>query len=221
MPPVMRHCVRTLLVSGLLAGAAFAQAPGTVRFRFAFGAIPGGAPPALTAITKDTTLKTGDRIKLMVELQQPGFVYLIHRGPKAEIDLLFPPALSAPVPVGRKHYVPEGPGWLTLDDTTGDETFYLVGSAERLGALEALLARYAGAPDAGKPAVSADIVAEIRRLRAEHRNVAAAAERPVIIGGNVRSLDPAAGKELPDVSTVAVEITGGAFYARTFTVTHR
>jgi hypothetical protein len=221
MTPVMRHCSRTLLVAGLLAGAAFAQAPGTVHFRFAFGAIPGGAPPALTAITQDTTLKTGDRIKLMVELQQPGFVYLIHRGPKAEIALLFPPALAAPVPVGRKHYVPEGPAWLTLDEVTGDETFYLLGSPTRLGSLETLLTRYAAEPDSGKPAVSTEIVAEIRRLRAEHRNVATPAERPVIIGGNVRSLDPASGKSLPDVSTVAVEITAGPFYARTFTVTHR
>jgi hypothetical protein len=37
----------------------------------------------------------------------------------------------------------------------------------------------------------------------------------------VRSLDVAASPGLPDVGTIAVEVTAGAFYARTFTVTHR
>jgi hypothetical protein len=64
-------------------------------------------------------------------------------------------------------------------------------------------------------------VAEIRRLRSAHRAAGAPLERPVIIGGNVRGLDTAPGRSLPDVSTLAVAITANGFYARTFTITHQ
>ena len=222
----MRRRLISASIAALLVLAAIpatdAVPAGLVRFRFAFGALTGaGAKPTLTAITQDTTLKTGDRIKMLVEMQQPGFVYVIHHGPKDEVNLLFPPDLNQSIPIGRTHYIPAGAIWLTLDDATGNETFYVLGSVERLGGLEALLARYNAPPPSGKAAIATSIVAEIRRLRTQHRNVTAPAERPVIIGGNVRSLDQVTGRELPDVGTIAVDVTAGDFYARTFTVTHQ
>ncbi len=219
-----RLCLSLAVVSclAMLNVGIAGQDAATLRFRFAFGALTGtGATQALTAVTEDRTMKTGDRMKLMVRLLTPGFVYVIHRGPKGEIDLLFPPDLKQAAQVGATHYIPEGAGWLTLDENAGDESFYVLGSVQRLADLETHLGRYAGAAPADTAARADAVVAEIRRLRAEHRNVAAAVERPVVIGGNVRSLDPAPGRGLPDVDTIAVEVSAGKFYARTYTVTHR
>ena len=204
-------------------GAGAAPDPATVRFRFAFGALTGGgAAQKLTSITQDSSLKTGDRIKLMVEIMQPCFVYLLHRGPNGEIDVLFPVDIKPGAQAAGKHYVPGGSGWLKLDNQAGDETFYLLGSAERLSGLEAMLGRYAAATAADKASLALEIVAEVRRLRAAHRNAVAVAEKPVIIGGNVRSLGNApATAALPDVSTLAVEVTAGDYYAKTFTIAHQ
>ncbi len=199
-----------------------AQTGASVRFRFAFGTVPAaGANPALVRITQDTTLKTGDQLKMLVELQQPGFLYVIYRAPNNDLDVLYPADLKKGAPVGQKQFIPSGTGWFKLDDPAGDETFYVLGSVQRLNELEALLGRHAAAPAAGKTAIVTEIVAEIRRLRTLHRNVAAPVERPVLIGGNVRSLGKATTRELPDVSTIAVDITAATFYARTYTVTHK
>ena len=202
--------------------AAAQQATGTVRFRFAFGALTGsGENQKLTRIAEDMQLRTGDKIKLMVEMQQPGFFYVIHRGPAEEIDLLFPADLKQNLQVMRKYYVPDGAPWVEFDRNTGNETFYVLASEQRLGTLESLLQRYLSSPAAGKAGAASDIVAEIRRLRTQNRNATAPAERPVMIGGNVRSLDRTPSAPLPDVSTLAVEITAKDFYARTFTIDHR
>jgi hypothetical protein len=204
------------------AGAASQQAAGVVKFRFAFGAVTGsGGNQNLKAITEDTCLKTGDRIKLMVEVERPGFVYVLHRGPDDEVTLLFPPDLTRSPQIARRYYIPDETRWFELDENPGIEAFYVLGSVERLTALEAMLRRYAVAPAPDRSGISAEIVAEIRRLRSAHRAAGAPLERPVIIGGNVRSLDSAPGRSLPDVSTLAVAITANGFYARTFTITHQ
>ena len=206
---------RPLIVFVLLASMNVgAQQRGVgVRLRFAFGALTGsGSNQKLTPITQDTALRTGDRIKMMVEMQQPGFAYVIYRSPKDEIELLFPPDVKQNLQTARKYYIPGGTDWLQFDESPGSETFYVLASAERLMTLESLLGRHAG---------TAEIVAEVRRLRAQNSNAIVQADRPVIIGGNVRSIDKAAGRNLPDVSTIATDITANTFYARTFTIDHR
>lgn len=201
----------------------FSQQPaGTVHFRFAFGALTGsGDARKLVRIAEDTQLKTGDKLKLMVEAEQPNFVYVLHRSPQNEIDVLFPSDLKQSVQVGRKYYMPAGTTWFELDNKAGNETFYLLGSTKRLTELETLLDRYVKAPASGKAAITNDIVAEIRQLRTQNLETTAPAERPVMIGGNVRSLDTTPSSALPDVGSVAVEITAKDFYARTFTIDHR
>ena len=154
-------------------------------------------------------------------MRQPGFVYVIHRGPTEEIDLLFPADLKQTLQVMRKYYVPEGTTWLEFDRNLGNETFYVLASEQRLGGLESLLTRYLSGETAAKPGAASEIVAEIRRLRTQNRNATAPAERPVMISGNVRSLDKTPRAIQTDVSTLAVEITAKNLYARTFTIDHR
>jgi len=221
----MRAFARTLVSSFIFIAAVQPvmgqQAAGNIRFRFAFGALTGtGTNRSLVRITEDTKLKTGDRIKMMAQMDQPGFLYVIHRSPDNEITLLTPSDFKQGLPVGMPYYMPNGASWFELDKNPGDETVYLLASIQRLETLESLLQRYSTAPAAGKASAATDIVSEIRKLRTQNRDVAALAERPVIIGGNVRSLGTTGGSA-PDLGTIAVEITAKDFFARTFTIDHR
>ena len=210
-----------LFLSFLSPVSSMPQGAASLRFRFAFGALTGSGPnQRLTRISQDTTLRTGDKIRLMVEMQQAGFVYLIHRGPANSIDLLFPQDLKQTLQVGRKYYVPDGTDWLEFDDTRGAESFYVLGSVQRLRSLESMLGRYQSATAAAKTGIAAEIVAEIRKLRAQNA-ATAEADRPVIIGGNVRGVDEIPVRGAPDVASLAVDVSVNGFYGRTFTIEHR
>jgi hypothetical protein len=195
---------------------ALAQEDSNVSFRWAFAALVGPEnPPRLVSITQDTTLKTGDQLKMLVELQKGCFVYVIHHGPKGEVHWLFPYSqqqLDTDYQTRKRYDIPRGDGWFKLDDQVGRETFYLLASTERLSELETLLHTYATAAPAEQPQLAANILTEIREVKKRYRQFATLAERPVPIAGNMRG---------PDITDLAVEITANNFYSKTFTIEHR
>ncbi len=66
-----------------------------VCFRWAFGAMVGQkGDRRLVAITRDTILKTGDRLKLLLQLETKCFVYLFYRTAENDMYLLFPYTLQ-------------------------------------------------------------------------------------------------------------------------------
>ena len=117
-----------------------------VSFRWAFGAVVGSTDDRrLVAITRDTVLKTGDRLKLLLQLKNRCFVYLFYRTAEDEIYLLFPYTLKlfeSDYKTGEKYYIPKGKTWFELDKNVGLETYYLLASAKRLHQLEALYRKY-------------------------------------------------------------------------------
>jgi len=195
-----------------------------VKIIWAFGALTGPEKNRkLTAVTKDTILKTGDQLKIMVELKSMCFVYLIYHGSNGEIQLLFPNSLNQferNYPVAKKYYIPQGDFWFALDEHTGRETFYLLISKKRLSDLENLLQQYQSSGSAKQPQLVPDIIEQIKRIRRQHSSLVASAERPVSIGGSVRSAQKQAAA-LPDVASLAVEISAADFYGRTFTIEHK
>jgi hypothetical protein len=91
VPFPTRQILLALLTLLAVSGVRAQERVGAVSFRFAFGALTGsGQNQRLSSITQDRTLASGDRVKLMVELQQPESVYLIHRGSHGDLTLLFP-----------------------------------------------------------------------------------------------------------------------------------
>jgi hypothetical protein len=197
-------------------GNPVAQEEANVHFRWAFGALVGGEnPPRLIAITQDTAMKTGDQLKMLVELKKPCFMYVIHHGPQGEVQWLFPahrPPFETDYQTARRYDIPPGGGWFKLDDQVGRETFYVLASVERLTDLETLLSTYASAPRSEQPQIAMHIVTEIREVRKRSRQFATLAERPVPIAGNLRG---------PDIGDLAVEIAAQNFYSKTFTIDHR
>src|SRR5215831_6087849 len=128
--------------------AAPQTAENNIGFLWAFGATRAGARDAEpVAITQDTVLRSGDRFKMMVQLQKRCFVYVLLSsqnadGSETEVSWLFPynkQQFDTDYQTGKSYAIPSGNSWYTLDQRTGRETVYLLASAKRLSALEALL----------------------------------------------------------------------------------
>jgi len=232
----MKAIGRILLISFITTGMAvycssqMAAAAGSsgekenVRIHWAFGALTGPKNNReLISINKDSILKTGDQFKMMVELKSMCFVYLIYHGSNGEIQLLFPHGLvqfNKNYYVAEKYYIPQGDLWFALDEHTGRETFYLLVSKTRLPELDNLLQQYPSSVSSRKPEIAAEIIEQIKKVRRQHQSLTAKAERPLSIGGSVRSAQKQA-TALPDVAALAVEISAADFYGRTFTIEHK
>lgn len=218
----VRHRLLAMLVvlSVTFLGSRYgrAQEESNVNWRWAFGAqlsSENDKTPKLVSITQDMPLKTGDQLKMLVELQKPCFVYVIHHGPGEKVRWLFPytmPPFENDYTTGKRYDIPEGKAWFKLNEEVGRETFYVLASVERLSDLETLLTSYASASAADKPQIAGNIVAAIRDVKKRYRQFSTLAERPVPIAGNLRG---------PDLADLAIEIKAHNFYSKTFTIEHR
>ena len=216
---------RTVAAALLCAAVAVASAQNAenVSFKWGFGALTGPAK-TFVPISRDTMLRSGDELKMYVELVRECYVYVIYEGPKGELSLFFPYSFqqfATDYEVGKNYYVPKGRTWLTFDKTTGKEKFYVLAANVRLTQLEALIGSYQSADKDKKPAIAASVISEIRDVRKQFRSFSTLAEKPVTIGGNIRGVGEAEVARRPDVSTIATAITANNFYAKTFTIDHR
>jgi hypothetical protein len=196
----------------------------TIAFRWAFGAMAGPVQERkFVPITADTALKTGDQLKFMLELHKACFVYLIYQSSQGDMNMLFPYQLDpfgSDYKLTKTYYVPRDDTWFELDDKSGTETFHLIASLSRLNELEELFQKTA--PGAGANRTQAELIRNrIIALKKQHRTLTASAERPVPIGGNVRSIGKDTQIKVPDMGAVAIEVTAKDFYCRTFTIEHK
>lgn len=194
-----------------------------VGFKWSFGAIV-GKERKFVSVTKDTVLRSGDEVKMLVELTKDCFVYVIHSGSMGEIAMRFPYSLkqfNTDYKTGKNYFIPAGRAWDELDKNVGRETFYILAASERLVELEALLGNYMAADASKKPPIAEQIVAEIRSVKKRFKTFTTLAEKPITIGGNVRSLEKAEEAKRPDVSTIATQISASNFYSKTFTIDHK
>ena len=192
-------------------GRVQAQEADNVNFLWAFEALVAeGNVTRQVPIREDMTLKTGDQLKMFVELRKPCFVYVIHHGAQGEVQLLFPyntQQFTADYQPAKLYEIPPADGWFRLNEQTGRETFYLVASAQRLLDLEKLLDTYAAAKPAEQPQVASNLLTELRNLIRQHR-ASVPPGRPVPIAGNMRK------------GVEGLEISASNFYSKTFTIEH-
>lgn len=197
----------------------------TVSFRWAIGGLVNtGQGRVLVPITRDTTLKTGDRLKMYLELRSKCHVYLIYLSSAREMSLLFPPDLppsGSDVFISKGHYLPERGQWFVLTEPPGEETFFLLASAKRLDALERLITDHRMAESEKRTELTEQILGEIRKVRERHLGFKVDPEAPSPILGQVRGLPSDADGATLDVESIAVGITARAFYGRAFTIEHR
>jgi hypothetical protein len=178
----------------------------------------------LKIITRDTALKSGAQIKFFVQMESPGFLYLIYTSSRGEMRVLFPDRFRQPDSIktlSAKHYIPQGNQWFELDEHGGQEKFYLLVSARRLFELEALINRYESADKAKRFGLSEKITLEIRNLRKRHLKFKTYAEKPVTVAGKLRGTGKNQILHARDIADYAVEISTTAFFSRTYTIDHQ
>ena len=197
-----------------------------VRFRWAFVALKkGDGGEKLVPVTRDMTLKSGDQLKMYLELEKKCFVYVFYHGSQGELQLLFPYDMSkftTDYGVSKRYYIPQGKSWLELDKNTGLEKFSLLGSAQRLNELERLYGEYTAAVGpAKKQKLAKQVLDEIKYIKRKHLRLATTPERPVQIAGSLRGIDKDKERMQSDLSNMGVEVSATDFYSRTFTIDHQ
>jgi len=199
------------------------QNEANIGFDWAFGALVGKSK-TMVSVMHDTTLKSGEEIKMMVKLTKDCFVYVVHQDSKGEVELLFPYKIQqfqSDYVADKNYYVPKGRGWSPFDKNTGKEIFFLIASTERLLDLEVKLGNYFSADTSKKQSMASDIVSEIRSVRKHYSTYATIAEKPLTIGGNIRGTEKVEGARRPDVATLATQISAKNFYSKTITIDHQ
>jgi len=199
------------------------QNEANIGFDWAFGALVGKSK-TMVSVTHDTTLNSGEEIKMMVKLTKDCFVYVVHQDSKGEVELLFPYKIQqfqSDYVADKNYYVPKGRGWSPFDKNTGKEIFFLIASTERLLDLEVKLGNYFSADTSKKQSMANDIVSEIRSVRKHYSTYATIAEKPLTIGGNIRGTEKVEGARRPDVATLATQISAKNFYSKTITIDHQ
>ena len=200
-----------------------ASSSSNIDFDWAFGVYT-EKDKKLISIDRDTALKSGDDIKMLINLSKECFVYVIHYGPKDEVDLLFPYDLQqfkTDYKVNKTYFIPKGKSWGTLDQQKGKEVFFIVASNKRLPNLEAKLSAYMSAPAGNKAVLAKEVVSEVRGVRKSFTEYTTLAEKPITIGGNIRGTKKAGDEKRPDISTVAKRITARNLYTKTITIDHK
>jgi len=199
------------------------QQENNVCFLWAFGAtVNSGSDQKLVPITRDTTLKTGDQLKIFVELKKKCYVYLLYYDSQGNFKMLFPydiKEFTSDCKTSEEFFIPPGNFMFTLDENVGLETFHLLASADRLVQLERLIVEHVSGTLANKAESAKKILSQIRKIKKSNKKFSAVAERPVSIGGRLRAIDDE--PDPLDVTTIAVEISAKIFYGRTFTVEHQ
>ena len=121
--------VVSLMTPGLL-GTARAQGSDEdkVSFVWAFEALVAeGKVTKQVPVKEDMTLKTGDQLKMFVELRKPCFVYVIHHGARGEIQRLFPydiQQFTTAYQTSKIYEIPPNDAWFRINEQAGRETFY-------------------------------------------------------------------------------------------------
>jgi hypothetical protein len=175
-------------------------------------------------ITRDTILKSGDEIKMMVKMTKDCYVYIVYLDSQGEIALLFPYTirqLQDDYVAEKTYYIPKGRNWMILDKNTGKETFFIIGATQRLLDLEIKLGNYFSADPSNKKPLANEVVSEIRGLRKRYSTFATIAEKPLSIGGNIRSIDTVKVVRRPDVADITTQISANNFYSKTITIDHQ
>lgn len=194
------------------------------KFRWAFCAIRGSSQaPKVEPVTRNLVLKSGDKLKMMIELRRKCFVYLIHRSSQGNVTLLFPYTLKqfdADYRQETRYYVPKGDAWFQLDDKAGKETFYLLASDQRMLDIEYAYDKYVASDVSKKEDLAEQILARIDEI---HQQTLAAAgpEKMLAKTDTSRGFERATGAELTDISGMAGDIAFTNVYSETFVVEHR
>ena len=192
---------------------------------WAFGAIRASSnPPKLEPVTPQMVLKSGDKLKMMIQIRKKCFVYLIHKDSQGNLAMLFPYSLKqfdTDYQTDRNYYSPKGEAWFQLDSRTGIETFYLIASDQRLLDIEYTYQKYASSEESKKQDLAGQILSQLEEITESHLASSGGDE---ILASNqpaFRGFERASGADPTDVAQLATEISFDNIYSKTFVIDHK
>jgi hypothetical protein len=193
-----------------------------IEVRWVMAGIAKDADPSHPiSIPPETTLRTGDKIKMYLKAVNKCFFYLFYQTPEGQLRLIYPNSFpSKELVSGTQLTVPQGDQWFELDEQTGTETFHVLVSPTPLRSIETLYEDYRQhASENNYPA--ARIITAIERLRNQQRPLTSKAERPLSIGGTIRGPSKT-GAETTEgrLDHLAEDITTANVFCRTYTIEH-
>jgi Domain of unknown function (DUF4384) len=225
---ILAALIPTLLLctfSFALAASAAEREKKVPKFRWAFGAIRGTASnPKVEAVTTNIVLSSGDKLKIMIELKNKCFVYLIHNNTQGEVTMLFPYNLKqfdADYQIARRYYVPKGDAWFQLDDKKGKETFYLIASDQRLLDVEYAYEKYVSADPAKREELAGQMLAMLGEFG--EQQLASSGQGEILAQNEAgeRGFERATGADPTDIAVLASDIAFNNIYSETFVIDHR
>jgi hypothetical protein len=169
-------------------------------------------------------LSSGDKLKLMIQLRRKCFVYLIHRDSQGDFTMLFPYSLKqfdTDYQTARNYYAPKGEAWFQLDSRTGNETFYLIASDQRLLDIEYTYEKYASSEESKKQNLAGQMLSELNMITETHLASSEGVEKLADKESVLRGFERATGADPTDIVALAREISFDNIYSETFVVDHR
>jgi Domain of unknown function (DUF4384) len=191
------------------------------RILWAFGAIRASSNPSkVEQVSTHMVLNSGDKLKMMIQIRKKCFVYLIHRDSQGSFAMLFPYSLKqfeTDYQTARSYYSPKGEAWFQLDNRTGNETFYLIASDQRLLDIEYTYQKYAASEESKKQDLAGQILSQLEsHLASSGGEEILASNQPT-----PRGFERATGADPTDVAQLATEISFDNIYSKTFVIDHR
>jgi hypothetical protein len=102
-----------------------------------------GAEGDYREVAPDTVFRSGDRIRVAVEVNDPGYLYIAVKGASGTWRVLFPTADidggNNRVENGRQFIIPSAPGRFAFDQQPGEERIFIVLSRQPEPSLEKLI----------------------------------------------------------------------------------
>ena len=177
----------------------------------------------LISIDRFAELRSGDQLKFYLEPINPSYLYLFHVSPQGKLAVLFPTqGKYTDAPAMGGDFIPPGGAWFILDDVVGKEKFYLIAASRQLKELEFHLAQHLHLTNPEEIRHStANVLAEIKKLRQKNRTLTVPAEKPVRLGGNFRGSETDSPKITAEIVKIARDVTAEYFYSRIITIDHR
>lgn len=213
------------LLAAPYAGLAAEAKKENILFKVAFGALVGTeSGMRLEPVRNSTILKSGDKFKMMLEMEKKCYLYVIYKNSQGEMSLLFPYGIEqfeTNYETSRKYFLPPREAWYELDNRTGSETFYVIASSQRLRDVEYLFTRYDSAEPARKRGIALQVLSALDRIRTEHRDYTIVAEAPLTSDTTTRGVERSQGADPTDISCLATQVRASDFYSKTYVIEHR
>ena len=157
---------------------------------FHYGVIGEQANNELFVIDHDATLTSGQTFKLNFQYATGNWFYVTYLSSTGEYALLYSSNKGA-YPDKEQSF--DTLGWLALDQNTGDETFTLIASEERLEDLEILFENYGKSGDKSRKRFAKRIASALDDLHkqlegAEGAQLAQRLEAPIMGGVTFRGV---------------------------------